>query len=673
MKKRTSARPKMPSSRRPKTRVLPRSKTRASAATAAGADAAWSSSAATTLWHTAATWSPATVPTGAATFGASNQTGITFAGGSVASVDAIEFEGGAAAYTLTFTEKSPAAPTLTIRGAGISNLSSNAQLVSVAAFSASRDNPQLAFSNAATAGGAGMRYKAGPTDPSGQGGGVIRFYDTSTAGSASFEVTTGSGTPPRNGSTVGAEVTFSETASADAANFTVYGSTSTTDGDTFGNVVFHDMATAAQATFTNIGGTVAHGDGGNTQFYDSATAGQGHFHNLGASIANGNGGDVAFDGTATAADGHFHNHAAAASGGYGGVTSFNNNCPAMPSTQGSSAGSAHFHNYGATGDGQYGGHVYFTAKYGSPTAANGTFINHGASVAGTSANAGRTVFSISVPQQAGQTYTPSGGNAVFVNLPGTCAGAPGGVTEFTVFSEPTSPCAAAATPPSGRGSREVKGAKPGTAVASNSIGPTAAAATIISLGGRTPGANGGQTLFSGVSGVVVSAGNAQLVALGGTNGGQGGTIVFHAGSSGGSATVGLSGNGTLDVSQAGQAITLGAMNLSGGIVACVLGTQPTGVNVTGSVSVWAPVAFDFSEGTGFVTGKPYTVLTAPNLSSVSAGLFSGNNIGQATPSFALAGNSLQVTFNSAGTVKVRRPRSRTQSPRRVENRSQRRS
>jgi hypothetical protein len=652
MKKRASTRTK----KRPSTRL----EQRVSARGSAGTNATWSSNAAGSLWNTLANWSPATVPTDTAAFGPSSQKAITFAPGSRASVDRIEFGPGADAYTLTFTETSPIKPTLTIAGAGVSNASSSSQLFKVAAFAASRNTPQLAFTNSASAGGSSMRYSAGPTDPSGQGGGVIRFYDKSTAGAASFEVTTGSGTPPKENSTVGGEVTFSETASAGTARFTTYG-TIGTDGDTFGNVVFHDNATAAEATFTNAGGTVATGDGGNTQFYDTATAGNGVFHNLGASIARGNGGDVAFDGTATAADGHFHNYPATAAGGYGGVTSFNNNCPQMPSDQGSSAGHGHFFTYGATAAGQYGGHVYFTAKYGSPTAANGTFINHGASVPGSASSAGRTVFSISLPQLPGVSYSPTAGSGVFLNLGGTAAGAPGGVTAFTVYTpEVTHLCSDAA--PTAGAAATARGAKPARAAVP--IGPNAGNATIVSFGAKTQGANGWQTTFgtlSGSQGAVCSAANAHLVAMGGSNGGNGGTIVFLPSSSGGSATIRLSGNGTLDVSKSGQTLAIAGMDLSGGIIACSLGTQTTDVVVTGNVNIWTPVTFNFVAGTGFEEGTAYTILTAPNLSGYAASQFSGNPVNQATPAFRIVGNSLQVTFDSTGASADRPPQSRSRT------------
>ena len=88
-------------------------------------------------------------------------------------------------------------------------------------------------------------------------------------------------------------------------------------------------------------------------------------------------------------------------------------------------------------------------------------------------------------------------------------------------------------------------------------------------------------------------------------------IVFLPSSSGGSATIGLSGNGTLDVSQSGQTLAIAGMNLSGGIIACTLGTQTTDVVVTGNVNIWTPVTFNFVAGTGFEEGTAYTILTAP--------------------------------------------------------------
>ena len=266
--------------------------------------------------------------------------------------------------------------------------------------------------------------------------------------------------------------------------------------------------------------------------------------------------------------------------------------------------------------------------YGSPTAAQGTFINHGSAVSGDYLNVGRTVFSISVkPLDA---FYPTAGNATFWNLPGSGNNAPGGLTQFTISPYPAKVCYGAAK---GKGSTATNG-------------PTAGSAMIINMGAVVSGAQGGQTSFNGTAGSPLpTAGSASMLALGGVNGGAGGSIVFAAYSSGGSAKVGLNGNGTLDVSGAGGAITLGTLDLAGGVIKSTLGTQTTSLVVSGNVTVTAPVTFSFVGGNGFATNTPYTILTGANVSSLSAREFLGYRIGSATPTFTIVGNSLQVTFN----------------------------
>jgi hypothetical protein len=604
-KKRTAAAKKRPAAvKKPK------------AASASGGNSTWGTQPGSGDWNTAANWNPAAVPTETATFGASSQTGIGFAPNSSATIQNIAFAAGAPAYSVKFNAPAPAAPALTFTGQGLTNVSGTTQQIVVASSAQNYKQPQLKFMNAASAGGSSMSYSVGPATPAAAGGGVIGFYGTSTAGSANFIVTTGAGTPPKNNSTVGGEVSFSDSSSAGTANFLIYGSTSTTDGDTFGNVVFHDSASAANGVFTNAGGTVSGGDGGNTQFYDNATASLGVFHNFGGTVAKANGGDVAIDGTASAAGGHFHNYAATAAGGYGGVTSFNNNPPSMsPSAPGASAGSGLFYNYGAKAAGQGGGHTFFTGKYGSAIGANGTFVNYGAAVAGSPSMAGHTVFSISLPQKV--AYQPSAGAGVFWNFPGTVAGAPGGYTQFTVYTN---------------------SGKAGSA----SNAPTAGNATCISLGGIVQDGLGGQTEFAGTS----TAGKAQLIAVGGVNGGEGGRIAFYDQSSGGAATVQLYGNGTLDISDhAAPGVTIGTLAIGGGIIGVTVGSATTCLAVSGSLMIESsPVIFAFKGGSGFAKGTAYTILAAPNLSNATVSQFSGNTVNGASPTFSIVGNNLQVTF-----------------------------
>lgn len=587
------------------------------ATTGDGGNATWAAQPSSGDWNTAANWTPAVVPTGAATFGPSSQTQVGFGPGSNDTVAAIAFVPGAPPYTFVFEAPAPATPALTITGDGISNGSSNAQRFVVASSAVSYHQEQLKLTGAASAGGSGVSYFVGPAGPTAAGGGVMGFYDQATAGSAAFTVTTGAGTPDPN-STVGGEVSFSNSSSAGTARFTVYGSTSTTDGDTFGNVVFHDTATAAGGTFTNAGGTVSGGDGGNTQFYDSATAAGGSYYNAGGTVQGANGGDVAFDGTANAGSAVFQNYAATASGGYGGVTSFNNNPPALGSTtSGASAANGYFYNHGAAAAGQGGGHTFFTAKYGSPTAADGTFVSYGGAVAGSASGAGHTVFSISLPQKA--AYCPDAGSATFWNFPGAVAGAPGGYTEFTVYADE------------------------GASIAT-SIGPSGAGGTFINLGAFAQGASGGSTIFSGTS----RAENARLIATGGVNGAAGGSIVFYDAATGGAASVWLSGNGTLDISGYGQAtLTIGDLEFAPGCIRTILGSTTPCLVLSGTLAIaGSPAAFYFKTGPGFAADTWYTILSAPNLANFSATQFSGNATSAGSPTFRIAGTELQVSFSA---------------------------
>ena len=578
----------------------------------------WSTQPATSEWDTATNWDPAAVPTDTASFTTSSQTAITFSPTSNATVNNIEFAADAPAYTFTFDSPSPDTPTLTITGQGITNSSTRIQSFIVAASTSGYEHPQFEFTNSATAGGSDMYYCAGPATAQDSGGGVIRFRNTSTAGSATFKAWTGAAAPPKHNSTVGGEISFGDSSSADNASFTIYG-TLGTDGDTFGNVVFHDSSTATNGTFTNIGGTVAGGDGGNTQFYEDSTAANGTFINRGGThtgvkgqeYSGANGGDVAFDGTANGGHGHFHNYAAPAAESYGGVTSFNNNPPEV-ATQGASAGNGFYFNYGAReGELGGGGHIEFSAKHGSPTAANASFVNYGSTIEDKS-SAGHTIFSISLPTD----YYPTAGNGIFWNHPGVVKGAAAGFTEFSVY---------------------------GTGTGGSNV-PTASDGTLINLGAYTSGAVGGYTTFSGTS----TAGNAQLIAIGGTNGGDGGRIVFYDNSSGGAASVQLFGNGELDIGYHTNGLTIGILDLTGGIISTQLGTNVAGLTLSGELilkSTHATFSFWKKDGGGFEFNTPYTILTTPNLSSFTEAQFSGNSVEGVEPTFTIVGNDLQVSFN----------------------------
>ena len=573
----------------------------------------WNTQPASGEWNTAANWSPSGTPTDTAAFSSSTETVISFSPTAAATVENIEFADGAPAYTFTFGPCDT--PALTITGEGVSNRSRRQQSFIVAATSSGYTDPQLKFINAASAGGDDMFYCAGPETEQGYGGGVICFCDNATAGSASFKAWTGAAAPPKHGSTVGGEISFCDSTSADSARFMIYGSLGT-DGDTFGNVVFHQTATAANATFTNVGGTVSGGDGGNTQFYGNSTAAYGVFNNWGGTHSKANGGDVAFDGTADGGHGHFYNHAARAAGAYGGVTSFNNNPPHVEAG-GASAGHGSYFNYGAReGEQGGGGHLEFSAKYGSPTGANATIVNYGSAIESKS-SAGHTIFSINLPTD----YFPTAGNATIWNHPGVSEEGAAGFTEFSVY---------------------VSKSGSDNSSASSKV-PTAGDGTIINLGGTTSKATGGYTVFSGTS----SAGNATLIAHGGIHGGYGGQIAFYDESSGGTAKVHLFGNGELAISDHTKGVTIGALEITGGVIAIQLGNTVTNLTVSGDLilnSSQATFSFWTNDDGGFAFNTPYTILTNANLSGFTAERFSGNSIEGVEPRFAIVGDELKVTF-----------------------------
>ncbi|GAB3094701.1 hypothetical protein [Pseudomaricurvus hydrocarbonicus] len=579
-------------------------------------ESTWKTQPATCEWNTASNWSSEEVPADTAIFAESSQSAITFATDSNASVKQIEFNEHSTAYTFTFGPGKT--PGLTVTGEGVSNVSRKQQSFIVAATSSGHDNPQLVFTNTATAGSEDMYYCAGPIGEQGYGGGVISFCDNARAGSARFKVWTGAQPPPQfrkedTPSTVGGEVSFSNSSTADSANFTIYGSLGI-DGDTFANVVFHDTATAGKATFTNVGGTVSGGDGGNTQFYGNSNADHGVYNNWGATHEKANGGDVAFDSTASGGYGHFYNHAAVVAGGYGGVTSFNNNPPSMDAAQGASAGNGSYFNYGARqGEQGGGGHLEFSARYGSPTAADATIVNYGSAIENKS-SAGHTIFSINQPTQ----YFPTAGNAKVWNHPAAGEGGAAGFTEFSVYGKETG----------GDVSRQF---------------PTAGGATLFNLGGCTANAGGGYTVFSGNS----SAGCATLIAYGGTHGGYGGRIAFYDESVGDNAKVCLFDDGELDIGYHTSGVTIGSLEMTGGVIATQLGKETPCLTVEGDVAIKSShvsFRFDTQKSGGFSYNQPYTLLRCSALTELNPECFRGSSINGVEPGFSIVGHELQVTF-----------------------------
>jgi hypothetical protein len=168
-------------------------------------DAIWLAAPGSGVWNTAANWSPNTVPTGSASFGASNTTTITFSDQNTA-VGTLQFNALAPAYTFNLTANSFA-----INGAGIINNSSNAPT-----FADVGVDTEISFNGASTAGNAIMianserlftnfnqSSTAGNATIFASNGGNVEFFGQSTAGNATIFTSDGSVTYFQAGSTGG--------------------------------------------------------------------------------------------------------------------------------------------------------------------------------------------------------------------------------------------------------------------------------------------------------------------------------------------------------------------------------------------------------------------------------------------------------------------------------------
>jgi autotransporter-associated beta strand protein len=132
-------------------------------------DATWSTAPGSSNFNTAANWTPATVPTGTAFFGASNTTSIAFQAFTTTSVGTLQFNPGAPAYS--FSTPPALSTSISITGAGIVNGSSNAPTFIIG------NQANIFFRNASTAGNATIITT---------NGGLTAFVDSATGGNARF-------------------------------------------------------------------------------------------------------------------------------------------------------------------------------------------------------------------------------------------------------------------------------------------------------------------------------------------------------------------------------------------------------------------------------------------------------------------------------------------------------
>jgi len=137
-------------------------------------DATWLVNPGSGNFNTAANWTPPTVPTGTAFFGASNTTSITFQPFTTTSIGTLQFNPGAPAYS--FSTFPALFTSINITGAGIVNSSSNAPTFIV------NNQANLFFRNTSSAGDAIIITTAG---------GLTGFVDSATGGNARFITTAG--------------------------------------------------------------------------------------------------------------------------------------------------------------------------------------------------------------------------------------------------------------------------------------------------------------------------------------------------------------------------------------------------------------------------------------------------------------------------------------------------
>jgi len=185
------------------------------AATAHAQNATWLVSPGSNDFDTAANWNPAVVPTGTATFGASNTTSLTFS--AATTVDAWTFSASASNYNFNN------ANALTFSGAGITVNGGSVAITNTLS---------IAFINSATAGNVTI------TNP-----GVIAFQNSANAGSARIDNT--------------GLIDFADTTSAAAAVI---------NSNSGGLLQFRINSTAGGATITT-------GNGSSTTFADQSSGG----------------------------------------------------------------------------------------------------------------------------------------------------------------------------------------------------------------------------------------------------------------------------------------------------------------------------------------------------------------------------------------------------------------
>ena len=324
---------------------------------ASAGSATWNLNPTSGDWLTAANWTPAVVPNGAAdtaTFSSSTLTAIFFSRvRSTTRVDSIVFDASASAFSITADPMR----ILKIVGTGVVNEGSSQEEFMTLADASGLGT--ISFEGNATAGTMAL-YTSNGTTASATAGGSIEFHDFAIAGNATFVTNPGTASLADGG-----QVAFFNNSSADHGTFTNNpGMPVGTFGSFGGFTLFFDTARAGEGTFINNGGT---GGDGSTRFVANASADHATFINNPAT-GPANGGEALFSDTSSADNATCTNNGSAVSGAWGGRAFFN----------------------------------------GGATAANGSFINQGA-VGVTSFHAGARTEFFDLASAATSTLTANGG------------------------------------------------------------------------------------------------------------------------------------------------------------------------------------------------------------------------------------------------------------------------
>jgi autotransporter-associated beta strand protein len=553
-------------------------------------------------------WTPATVPTGTATFGATGVTSVANDNGIVA-IGTVNFMATAQAYT--FSINNP----FIINGIGVANNSVNTQTFNVTG------GDTLVLQNASSA-----NSGAGAVAYNNNGGGFISFNDTSNAGNANTSFINNS------------IIQFNDSSNAGNASFTnnvqidFFSSASTANASIFnadtGTLTFNNSATAASAAINNhgmviFGNTSTAGNANITNtniatltFNDSSSAGGATVMNAGTlnfnNSSTGGNANITNTGGMTFTDASSAGAAAILNTG-GGVLTFDSNSTAgnaaitnlssMDFEDLASAGSSTIHNVGPTGSLSFNN---------SSTAGSAIIINDSDLTFNNFSNAGSAIITNNQTAtfnnfaDAGTANIANNGTLTFTNLAtadaATIATNIGGKILFLIDSTGSS----ARFITNGGGTFDMSGLTNGGMTAGSIEG-----AGNYFLGGNalTVGSNDLSTTVTGV------------ISDGGASGGAGGSLIKV-------------GNGTLTLTNT-EAYT-SATTIDGGAL-----------NVTGSIALSSSVTVNSAgalEGTGTVSS---TTINSGGIFAPGAPGAPGTSINVAGSLAFLSGAIYLVQLNPA--------------------------